>query len=198
MKCEKNLRASSTFILVLAILTIVASIAVIFMGTSSMISFQNSTALDDSGDYEELREIMKQRENGLEQQAKSITTGMAATGALSLLAAIFNVARGLIGYKAAKGNCLNLAMGFGIAGLIGDAIAFIMSLTDGMTILVKALYLAVSCLYLQCVYTIKQKKEAEEIEQAYLAARNNGGDAGENADENKVKTIDDEAAEFFK
>ena len=193
MDHAKTLRAASVFILVIGILSIIVSLMVITVGSAAMKITENEEISEESGqnEYTHIRSVINDENVQNGGDLKIMSTGIAVTGIMALLFALFNVLRGVIGLKAVKGKLLTPALVIGVIGFIFDIIGLLGSLKGGLAVIAKIIYVLVAGVYIYCITALKKEFEAAETEtfEAIKAQADNDISA---------KTIDDEAENFFK
>lgn len=202
MDNEKNLRLASVFIAVIGALSVLLALSIIMAGAESINTVGGMPA--DMGHSGGLSAMFDESRVTNDEGLKMMSAGIAVTGIFTLFVAVFNIIRGVLGIKIAKGgNMYIAALIMGVIALIYDIAQLCMSLTGGLSIIAKVLYLIASAVYVYSVNAIKQEREAAAILEAEENADGEGSDDGSEQtgpDEPAahIKTIDDEAEEFFK
>ena len=184
----KTLRKTAGFLLGIGILAAIVSIVIIILGIYVSTIKEDSSFVQAIVTNENFSELSAAFANeGLDdvQGIRVMGIGIIFIGFVALIASIFNIIRGVLGFKAADGSCFTGAMVIGIIGLVFDILAFVLAVINSGAIIIKAVYAAIAGLYVYGVHASKNEYEEAKIQAAMLAAN-----------KDKVST-ESEAADFF-
>ena len=175
MEPTSILKKASWFEIGLGILSVTLSFVVIALGVVVM-----NTSVDSP-----LAKAFAQRGYGNAGDVAAMGVFVCFVGVIAIFISLFNIARGVVGLKAANGSCFTAAMVMGILGVIGDSLGMVLAVANGSAVVVKVLYFVVSVFYIYGVHGSKQ--EYENAEMSRMAASIN----------NSTPSTDEEAAKFF-
>lgn len=171
----KTLKKAAGFAIGLGSISLIIAIVIFIAGIYVTVAGPDSS----------LARAFAQRGLGDAEDMKLMGLTICVLAVLTLFSAIFNIAKGIIGFKAADGSCFTAAMVMGILALLGDSLSFVLSILNSRAIIIKGLYFSMSLLYVYCAHGTKQEYENAQIRQAVSAMN-----------QNKTST-EEEAAKFF-
>ena len=194
MDHEKTLKSTSVFIIAVGVISFFIAVGVVVLGAEA-INLVGGIPKESLQNSDQLAVMFDEGRVKVGNTLKMFSAGIAVSGTFMVLISLLNIVRGVLGFKISKGyNEYTIAFLFGVVALVYDIFGFLFSFKSGWGIIAKILYLLASGLYVYCIYNIKQEREAEALLEAEAAEN------GESEDEpgEHIKTIDEEAEEFFK
>ena len=189
MDTTKTLKTTSGYSIGLGALGIIVTVIVLIIGAVLLGTKEDSSylkALASSPNFSQLSERFAAEGYSNAEGMRIVGIGAMVIAVFILISALFNIARGILGFKAANyGTCISGAMVLGIIAIIFDALGLISALLGSAHIIVKVVYFLMSVLYVYSLVGVKRDFEDRKMFEAAAAINNT------------TVSTDDEAAKFF-
>ena len=190
MDNSSTLKKISGFWVGLGILSFIVTLLIMIFGVYLMVLDRDSSMMHSIVNDKGMQRLLVAFTKDGYTKAESVNMFglfIMIVGLLAMLAAVFNTARGIIGFKVANhGTCITAAVVLGILGVFGDCSALILGIINNSAVIAKALYAALSVLYVYFVFGTKRDIEDEQIRKVFYSSNKT------------TSTTEAEAAEFFK